>query len=143
MQFWLPVRQSHWLCCLRWLQNGCAVLALWHVDWPIVTQLAALLLIVLYIRDQTPLPQTILFDSDGLQLFYAYQRQPARLGAQCYCSEFLIVLCIQLEQSSPEEGVRGRAGKSKRWLLLLPDSSDEDALRKLRVYLRWRAQTST
>jgi|GEM_PF-2563492 len=138
MQFWLPVRQSRWLYCLRWLQNGCAVLALWHVDWPNAIRLTALLIILLYARRQTPPPRTILFDSYGLQLFYPDKRYLARLGAQCYCSEFLIVLCIYLEQD-----LRGRAGISKRWLLLLPDSSDRDALRKLRIYLRWRAQTST
>ena len=83
-----------------------------------------------------------MFDSYGLQLFYAESRESARLGAQCYCSEFLIVLRLQPQRGSFERGLRGRAPSPKRWLLLLPDSSDRQALRRLRVYLRWHAQTS-
>ena len=140
MVFWLPLRQSRWLYCLRWLQHGCAALALWHIDWPNAVRFAVLLLIFLYAQRQTPIPQALLFDTHGLQVFYAGQRLRARLGAQCYCSEFLIVLNLHLEQDVPEEGVRSGAVLPARWLLLLPDASNQDALRRLRVYLRWHAQ---
>lgn len=139
MVFWLPLRQSRYLYWLRYLQLGCAALALWHVHWPLTVQAVALLMIVMYARHQRPLPEALLFDSHGLQLCYAKQRSPARLGSQCYCSEFLVVLSIEQELEKPEEEVRGRA-VAKRWLVLLPDSSSPDALRRLRVYLRWHAK---
>lgn len=140
MQFWLPLRQSRRLRALNWLQYGCAILALWHIDWPIAARIVVLLLIFLYARRQTPLPKALLFDQHGLQVFYEGQRLQARLGAQCYCSEWFIALCIHLKQDSPGEGRRSGAGECRRWLLLLPDSSDAQALRRLRVYLRWHAQ---
>lgn len=139
MVFWLPLRQSHWLHYLSYLQHGCAVLALWHVDWPVAARAAVALLIMLNARRQTPLPQALMFDSQGLQLFYTDRRERARLGTQCYCSEFLVVLSLHLEQGALEEGSLIRSHKPKRWLILLPDSSTPDALRRLRVYLRWHA----
>lgn len=140
MVFWLPLRQSRYLYWLRYLQLGCAVLALWHVHWPLTVRVAALLLIMLYARRTRPLPEALLFDSHGLQLCYAWRRSRARLGAQCYCTEFLVVLSVELESDQPEDEVWGRA-VVRRWLVLLPDSSSPDALRRLRVYLRWHAQT--
>ena len=47
MVFWLPLRQSRWLYSLRWLQNGSAMLALWHIGWPVSVRVVVLLLIVL------------------------------------------------------------------------------------------------
>lgn len=143
MVFWLPLRHSRWLCRLRWLQNGCAMLALWHVHLPIALRIAALLLILLYVRRQTPLPQALLFEPHAVQLFYADLRLPARVGAQCFCSEFLVVLRVEPEQGLLEEALEGRAKMAKRWLVLLPDSSNRDALRRLRVYLRWHAHRPT
>lgn len=142
MVIWLPLRRSRWLNCLRWLQNGCAVLALWHVAWPLPVRLAALLLVIRYARRPTPQPQALLLTPQGLQLFYAGLPQPARLGAYCYCSELLVVLSFQLEHGGRVESLRGGEWARKRWLVLLPDSSDADALRRLRVYLRWHAQIS-
>lgn len=143
MVFWLPLRQSRWLYCLCWLQHGCAVLALWHVDAPLALRLCVLSLIVLHSRRQTLLPQALLFDSRAVQLVYAGQRVAACLGAQCYCSELLVVLRVEPEQGVLEDGLPGSTGRGKRWLVLLPDSSTPDALRRLRIYLRWHAQSST
>lgn len=139
MLIWLPLRQSRWLYALRCSQYGCAALAVWHIDWPLALQFTALLLIALHARRQTPLPTALLLDQTGLQLLYGQRRVSAQLGAQCYCSEYLLVLRVRLELDQLEEA-QGRALERDRWLVLLPDSSTRDALRRLRVYLRWYAQ---
>lgn len=143
MVFWLPLRQSRWLNCLRHLQIGCAMFALWHVDCPIAIRLAALLLIAWCCRRQNPLPQALFFDTFGMQLIFSDRRESVCLGAQCHCSEYLVVLNFKMASDTRQEGLGGSRGSSRRWLLLLPDSSNPDALRKLRVYLRWHAQIST
>lgn len=140
MLIWLPLRHSRWLYALRSLQYGCAVLAVGHIDWPVAVRIAVLLLIALHARRVAPQPEALLFDQYGVQLFFAGQRVPVRLGAQCHCNEFLVLLPLEFEQEALEGELRGGAAGRKRWLLLLPDSSDADALRKLRVYLRWHAQ---
>lgn len=142
MLIWLPIRQSRWLCALRYLQYGCAALALWHIDWPFALQLALLLIIAVSGRRQRPLPKALLLDQYGLQLLYGQQLVPARLGAQCYCSEYLLVLRVLLKPDEMDQA-QGRALHSQLWLVLLPDSSTPSALRRLRVYLRWHAQLPT
>ena len=139
MLIWLPLRQSRWLAVLRCLQYGCAALAVWHVDWPFVFQIVALLLIVAHGRRQMPLPKALLLDQSGLQLIYGQRRVPARLTAQCFCSEYLLVLRLVLEPDQDDEA-QGRACGRHCCLVLLPDSSTRDGLRRLRVYLRWHAR---
>ena len=141
MVFWLPLRRSRWLLSLHCLQLGGAMFALWHVDWTLPLRVLALLVLILvYSRPTPPLPHALLFDSYGLQLFYANQRQPAQLGQQCYCSEFLVVLSIRPERGVDEDDEGAITNRCRRWLLLLPDSTDPEALRRLRVYLRWYVQ---
>lgn len=142
MLIWLPLRQSRWLTVLRCLQYGCAALAVWHVDWPFAFQIVVLLLIAAHGWRQTPLPKALLLDQNGLQLIYGQRRVPARLAAQCYCSECLLVLRVVLEPEQHEE-TQGRALGRQCCLVLLPDSSTRDALRRLRVYLRWHARVPT
>lgn len=140
MVFWLPLRRSRWLKCLHRLQIGCAVLALWHIECPITIRLLALGLIALSSKCQSPLPQALFFDTKGIQLIYSDRRESVRLGAQCHCNEYLVVLNFKLTPDVLKPELEGKGRSSTRRLLLLPDSSNPEALRKLRVYLRWHAQ---
>ncbi len=139
MLIWLPLRPSRWLFALRSLQYGCAVLAVWHIDWPLVLQIATLLFIAAHGWRRAPLPKALLLDQSGLQLIYRQRRVPARLAAQCYCGEYLLVMRLVLEPNQHDEAQCRDLGR-QCCLVLLPDSSTRDGLRRLRVYLRWHAR---
>jgi len=140
MVFWLPIRQSRYLYYLGWLQSGCAMFALLFVNWPFALQVVVAMLIAIYACRRTSLPQALIFNSHELVVVAENQSFPARLGSKCYCGEFWVALRIDLEKGSLEQSARKSNPRFGRWLLLLPDSSSTEGLRKLQIYLRWHAR---
>lgn len=143
MVFYLPIRRSRWLYAINVVQCSCALLALLHVDLPLLVRALVMLAIACFGWRLSPPPQALMFNKQGLQLIDKDKSLPARLDAQCYCSEYLIALCILVERDSHAQHRLWRIWSRRRWLLLFPDSSSADALRRLRVFLRWHAQAST
>lgn len=136
MVFALPIKPSQWLRRLRCVQFTCALLAVCFVDWPIMAQAAIMTLIVVYGCRKNSMPEALLFDAHGLTIVENGVRTRARLGSQCHCNEFIVVLSIVAESE------RTRCASPLR-IVLLPDSSSVESLRKLRLYLRWSSIRSS
>ena len=133
--------ESRVLRAACYAQTALAGAALVLAALPPALTLGALLLLLmmpwLTRRWLAPLPRALTLADGCLSLDVGGERLPILLASECHCHPCLIVLRFKVLLS--DDSPASDAKTLPRRLVLLPDSAPPDALRRLRIFLRWQA----
>lgn len=141
MQSRIELVESRLLRFAYCAQTVMAGISLVLLEIPPVLSLIGILLLLINLwlsnRRRIPSPQALSFADGFLSLEIGGECLRVHLASECHCHPSLIVLHFRLALSDQSSSAATQT--MPRSLVLLQDSAPPDALRRLRVFLRWQA----